>query len=443
MPERIELFLSTAITASIHLGLGDATGRAITDFLGHFKAYAPLPALYLTYSLCVWLSILASCVSLRRRLLGPCRTQRKSPRKKNKPVYYPQGYVENTTDPHLKPTEPTPAPQMRKVPSACTIKGERARHLREIHGGSQPSRAPVYSIYSNIGLLWDSQYPKVSGIISNSILTNKGNPSQPAVDPFHSQELSVSISGQSQVSGQLQPHKYRVSPGLYSSSSPVTCVRGAYDAEFSRWRQGEAKREKLCMERGIPYVEIPFDPTGSKARAAQANKPLIVAVEEPSATAVESTSEHTVWKPSAATVRPAESVVSSHPAVGAAQASKLKGSVVEKVKVKKARACAFLGRQVETMSLINTSVRCAKAKEASPKRKLRSARRSFEPKPIKHTFNPMDVDYSDDSMTHCGYDSNDSMDVDWSGDSMEVDPHSMVDEITELMSRCSISTRTM
>ncbi|EPS95374.1 hypothetical protein FOMPIDRAFT_92973 [Fomitopsis schrenkii] len=432
MPHRIELGLSLAISAGLHLGLQNRTGRAIGDFLGNFTAYAPLPALHLAYGLCVWLSLLAACIALRRRAFGQRRTQRKPPRKRNRPTRRPQTHVGNTAETQREPVQPTPVPQSRQVPSTRPSKGEQARRLREARGGGQPNRIPVYS---NNAPLWDSPYPRVSPLIATDVLTNKVNLPKPAAVSVESRKLPVTVSGQPPATAnpaRERQHKYRVSPGPYCPYSPVICVRGAYDDEFSRWRQGEAKREKLCVERGVPYVERPFDPTGSKARAAVAKTERAVTtkepVEEPSTTAAEEPSENVLEKPSAPTAAStelvtelAESVESSEPVamvVDVSAASKVKARI-GKVKVFKARAHALLGRQVETMSLINTSVRRVKGYEASPKRKLRSPRRSFEPKPVKRTFAPMDVDYS--------------------GDSMELDPPCPVDELADLLSRISLS----
>ena len=453
MPHHVELCLSVTITAGVHIGLGDQAGRTINDFLGLFTDYAPLPALYVAYSLSVWLSVLAACIALRRLLFGQRPTLRKPPRKRNRPPRRPQNTPGNTTETRHEPVQPAPVPRPRQVPSMRSNKGEQARRLREVRGGGQLSRPPVYS---NSQPLWNSPHPKVSPLIATNVLTNRVNLPKPVSAPVESQKLPVSVSGQPQVPvvtpARERHHKHRVSPGPYLPYSPVTCVRGAYDDEFNRWRQGEAKREKRCVERGVAFVEKPFDPTGSKARVAHvkgelavsvlkpAEKPSVAAVKEPSkpvkelaATAVEETSE-LVQELAAPAVestepvtKPAASVAeSSEPAPVPVQApvsvvSKVKARI-EKVKTIKARARSLLSRQVETMSLVDRSVRPAKASAPSPKRKLRNPRRSFEPKPVKRTFEAMDVDYS--------------------GDSMEVDAPCPVDELADLFSRISISNCT-
>lgn len=453
MPHHVELCLSVAITAGAHIGLGDQAGRAINDFLGLFTDYAPLPALYVAYSLCVWLSVLAACVALRRLLFGQRPTLRKPPRKRNRPPRRPQNLPGNTTGTQREPVQPAPVPRPRQVPGTRSNKGEQARRLREVRGGGQPNRPPVYS---NSQPLWNSPHPKVSPLIAINILTDKVNLPKPAAVSVESQKLPVSVSGQPQVPvvtpARERHHKHRVSPGPYLPYSPATCVRGAYDDEFNRWRQGEAKREKRCVERGVAFVEKPFDPTGNRACAAQAKtelavsvpkpaeKPSVSAVEEPfkpveelAVTSAEETSK-LVKERAAPAVESIEPV--SEPAASVAESSEpapvpaqLSSSVVSKVKARiekvkniKARAHSLLSRQVETMSLVDRSVRPVKASAPSPKRKLRNPRRSFEPKPVKRTFEAMDVDYS--------------------GDSMEVDPPCPVDELADLFSRISISSCT-
>ena len=390
MPYRVEICLSVAITVGVHIGLGDQAGHAIDNFLGLFTDFAPLPALYVGYSLCVWLSVLAACIAIRHRLFDRRRVPPKPSRKRKRPTGRPQSLSGNTTGTQHGPVQPALLPNLRQGPSTRSNKGEQARRLREVRSGGQPHRIPVYSNCKV--LLWDSPYPKTSPLGATNILTNKVNLPKPAAVSAESLKPPVPVSGQPPVVAPVhtRQHRHRVSPGPYLPFSPATCLRGAYDEEFNRWRVGEAKREKLCSERGFAFVGIPFDPTGSKARAALAKAKLAVTapkpIEEPSAPAVGSTTE-----PSAKSSGPVPIVVE----VSAVDKVKAR---IEKVKTIKDRARAVLGRQVETMSLLDNPVRSARVSTPGSKRKLRNPRRSFEPKPVKRTFVAMEVDYSADSM---------------------------------------------